>query len=260
MTLGPLMDLAFEIYADLRNVGPIRHLPALINAHCGTPRCGTPTGDRSNRLSGSHLPDSIYQERTRTPTSSSISISPRASFNLSRISDFQELNSTLKPNIQASHLPAELYLALLHLCIQMPVYRISGQVVTTIISDMTSSAGYPLHRIDYHLAAALQCYHDSWMVCSSSEEVAGEKKEKCVYREWMYQSDEYVNEYIQQSLKNESNPPPSEMTPATSDEKKTCNDNLYWNIWSENDTALKDIRYTPERAEMLWKHISQVLL
>ncbi|KAF9109908.1 hypothetical protein BGX27_007011 [Mortierella sp. AM989] len=273
MTLGPLVDLAFEIYADMRNVGPIRHLPLLV-----TLAPSSPTDGKAKRLSGG-----IQAIQTATPsengTTSTINISPRASFAAPSISVFQELNSSLKPNPQARRLPTDVYLALLHLCIQTPVFRISSQVVKTIMADMVSSTGRYLHRLDYHLAAALQCYHDSCMAHSLNIDDKAEQQENCIYYEWMYRSDEFVKEHIsaieQQTLNSED----SSTIEGCADEgskgleeshfsldggeqkdNETCNDGYYWDLWMDDDKALKDIQFSKTKASMLWKHIAQILL
>ncbi|KAF9349222.1 hypothetical protein BGX26_012437 [Mortierella sp. AD094] len=270
MTLGPLMDLAFEIYSDMRNVGPIRHLHSLITL---TP--SSPTGGKAHRLSGG-IPASTPSE---DGVSSTTTISPRASFAAPTRAIFQELSPTLKPNPQARRLPTDVYLALLHLCIQTPEPKISSQVVKTIMSDMTSSSGQQLHRLDCHLAATLQCYHDSWMVCSLDADNKTEQQGKCIYRDWMYQPEEFVRQHIaavEQISSGGVMPSTGESSTGEGlksleeshlsidgSEKKdneTCNDGFYWDLWTNGDTALKDIQFTKTKANMLWEHIAQTLL
>ncbi|KAI1319144.1 hypothetical protein EDD11_004787 [Mortierella claussenii] len=288
MTLGPLMDLAFEIYADMRNVGSIRHLPSLVILSPSSP-VGKTYRKNSNSFSGMALPAMTAASNTSSASStvdpseigtiSTISISPRASFTALTMPVFQELNPSLKPNLQARRLPTELYLALLHLCIQMPVYRISSQVVKTIVADMTMESGRQLHRLDHHLAAALQCFHDTWMVCprteSSNDGDDGVSK-KCVYFEWMYQSEAYVQEQIEASRRLSAVSSASSTTSNHAAEEihcegadvdaddqegeETCNDRLYWDLWSSEDMALKEIRFSTVKAKMLWKHVAQVLV
>ncbi|KAF9435494.1 hypothetical protein BGZ76_006179 [Entomortierella beljakovae] len=260
MTLGPLLDLAFEIFADLRNIGPIRHLPALVTL---TPN--SPTGSKSKRLSGGSQTTQVSAP-SEAGTASTVTISPRASFNVTNISVFQDLNPSLKPCSQVRHLPSEIYLALLHLCILTPIYRISSQVVRTIIADMTSSTGQPLYKMDLHLAAALQCYHDSWMTCPSSVEVEGEaENQKCHFYEWMYRSDESVNEQTLNDVGTNGGSKDLEDSVLSLDGEEqrsdeTCNSNLYWDMWTESDTALQDIKFSKDKADMLWKHIAWALL
>ncbi|KAF9169633.1 hypothetical protein BGX21_008019 [Mortierella sp. AD011] len=268
MTLGPLMDLAFEIYSDMRNVGPIRHLPSLITL---TP--SSPTGSKAHRLSGG-IPISTLPENGVSTT-----VSPRASFAAPTGAMFQELNPTLTPHPQARRLPTEVYLALLHLCILTPEPKISSQVVKTIMSDMTSSSGQRLHRLDCHLAAALQCYHDSWMVCSFDADNKTKQQGKCIFSDWMYQSEEFVRQHIAtveqipsngvMSFKSESSTGERSRSPEglhlsidRSEQKviETCNDGFYWDLWTDNDTTLKDIQFTKTKADMLWEHVAQALL
>ncbi|KAF8975046.1 hypothetical protein BGZ46_009481 [Entomortierella lignicola] len=286
MTLGPLMDLAFEVYADMRNVGPIRHLPSLITL---TPN--SPTGGKSKMLSGgvSTIQTSTLSESEPT---SAFTFSPRTSFSTSIISVFQELNPTLKPNSQARRLPTDIYLALLHLCI-LCILRIetpessnpsqtveiimTDKVVKTIMTDMTSSSGRQLHYVDHHLAAALQQYHDTRKTCCFDIEGKKERKEGYNYRNWMYQPDDAVKKYnttISQSLNNEApsaeesnterlenlEEPPILTDGVEQKESETCNDGLYWDLWSKEDTELRDIRFTKAKASILWEHIMQTLL
>ncbi|KAG0293162.1 hypothetical protein BGZ98_002305, partial [Dissophora globulifera] len=203
MTIGPLMDLAFEIYADMRNVGPIRHLPSLLTLAPTSPVA------KDKRLSSftPSISEAENDEFAEVPgnTSSPSTTTPRSSLSTVTMSIFQELNPTLKPNPQARHLPTELYLALIHLCIQVPVYRISSQVVQTIVADMRSESGRPLQPLDRHFAAALQCYHDSWMCIHEATETGTDGSDtrirhgKCDYFEWMYKSDEEIEEAITSS-------------------------------------------------------------
>ncbi|KAF9576147.1 hypothetical protein EC968_010270 [Mortierella alpina] len=205
ITIGPLMDLAFEIYADMRNVGPIRHLPRLSALTPLTPLPRTPKtpgfvhsssslseSNSSHSLGGSM---SMFFNLSNRPSSSSslttvdlsaygstntataasptttTATSSRGEKNASSVAPtvqvvLQDLNPTLEPNPQARRLPNELYLALLHLCIQVPLSGLSTsfKVVKTIVSDMMSTlAGQQPANLDSHLAAALQFYHDRWM-------------------------------------------------------------------------------------------------
>ncbi|ORZ11702.1 hypothetical protein BCR41DRAFT_356787 [Lobosporangium transversale] len=309
MTLESLVDLAFEIYADMRNVGPIRHLPHLTNLSPSSPMgksrksvsIGSPQIAAATSTSSS---TSSTIEPSDIGMTSTISISPRMSFAATSTCIFQELNPTLKPNPQARRLPTELYLALLHLCIHVSTYRISSQVVKTIVDDMTSSFGRQLYQLDYHLAAAMQCFHDSWMVCphrdscfedaeenlvrAACEGGRGQTPKKCIYYEWMYQSDEYVEESIntmkQSSALSAVSDASSVLSGVSSNTEVmgdvgklsledpysslnsdcsgagTCNDQFYWDMWSAEDKALKNIRFTTVKAKMLWKHVAQTLL
>ncbi|KAG0280551.1 hypothetical protein BGZ95_009674 [Linnemannia exigua] len=232
MTIGPLIDLAFEIYADMRNVGPIRHLPRLSALAPSTPAPKTPqtasqastmaAGSGGGSGSGSNM-SIFFQLSSRTPASTSAAVdlsacgvtapssavsavpssntamgssrtttlstialtSPSSSSSPSNSNNnntlpciLQDLNPTfLNPNIQARRLPSELYLALLHLCIQVPLsgVNVSSQVVKTIVADMISSRpGQQPANLDRHLAAALQFYHDRWMC--RTQELKGRKK------------------------------------------------------------------------------------
>ncbi|KAF9950842.1 hypothetical protein BGZ72_007559 [Mortierella alpina] len=205
MTIGPLMDLAFEIYADMRNVGPIRHLPRLSALAPLTPLPRTPktpgyvhqpssltesnvnpslSGSMSMFFNLSNRPSTLSSLTTvdlsacgTTDTTNGVSTATAAtttsSFKKTALPVapavqllLQDLNPTLQPNPQARRLPNELYLALLHLCIQVPLSGLSTsfKVVKTIVSDMMSTlAGQQPANLDSHLAAALQFYHDRWM-------------------------------------------------------------------------------------------------
>ncbi|KAF9971618.1 hypothetical protein BGZ65_010309, partial [Modicella reniformis] len=132
MTLGPLLDLAFEIYADLRNVGPIRHLPHLTTL--------VPTSPVSKNAKSPSPPMSAV-DPLDLGTTSTISISPRSSFTVLSMPVFQELNPTLRPNPQARRLPMNVYLALLHLCIHVPAFKVSSHVIKTIIDDIAADSG-----------------------------------------------------------------------------------------------------------------------
>ncbi|KAF9102386.1 hypothetical protein BGX29_004648 [Mortierella sp. GBA35] len=215
MTIGPLIDLAFEIYADMRNVWPIRHLPRLSALAPSTPVLKTPLTSQASA------------------TTANGSIGSRAQLNL-------------QANIQVRRLPSELYLALLHLCIQVPLsgVSVSSQVVKTIVADMISTKpGQQPANLDRHLAAALQYYHDQWMCltqelkgrrrCHSSgqrdaepgfdgcfgeleeretnteEEPEEEEKEEvekgeCIFRRWIYRSEEYVFKHMAASSSSAS--------------------------------------------------------
>lgn len=207
MTIGPLIDLVFEIYADMRNVGPIRHLPRLSAL---APSTSTPKTPQTAQAvtTGSNMGSSMsifFQLSSRTPASSSTTVdlsacgvtapfngvptanlanslttptttnSTTGSYPTSTTSSssshvlpcvLQDLNPTLHPTILARRLPTELYLALLHLCIQVPLSGVSAssQIVKTIVADMVSTKpGQQPANLDRHLAAALQVYHDRWM-------------------------------------------------------------------------------------------------
>ncbi|KAG0260447.1 hypothetical protein BG011_001883 [Mortierella polycephala] len=226
MTIGPLMDLAFEIYADMRNVGPIRNLPQLSVLASSTPVCMTPTTPAptgamslknvavSSLMSENSSIISIFSQLSNrlhpSPSSSALDLSAYGVASLSTtapstsiITDMvctsnpttttvavpsciippsvqhrhyvpkdhnvilRDLNPTLQPNLYTRRLPNELYLALLHLCIQVPLSGLeqSSRVLKTIVTDMmsTSPLGQQPANLDRHLAAALQVYHDRWM-------------------------------------------------------------------------------------------------
>ncbi|KAF9147852.1 hypothetical protein BG015_010437 [Linnemannia schmuckeri] len=210
MTIGPLIDLAFEIYADMRNVGPIRHLPRLSALAPSTPIPKTPQTAQAatGGSNGGSSMSIFFQLSSRAPTSVSTAVdlsacgvtapssgvptantanTPTTSTTKNSVSSItgsyasttssnssppsfpcvlQDLNLTLQPTIQARRLPTELYLALLHLCIQVPLsgVSVSSQVVKTIVADMVSTKpGQQPANLDRHLAAALQVYHDRWM-------------------------------------------------------------------------------------------------
>ncbi|KAI8597955.1 hypothetical protein EDD21DRAFT_356799 [Dissophora ornata] len=277
MTLGPLIDLAFEIYADMRNVGPIRHLSSLINLPPSSPRVkGHKTSASTSSIATACTTE--IADIGRTSTTSSVSVSTMLSF--------QDLNPTLKFNPQARHLPTEFYLALLHLCIQVPLFKISSQVVKTILEDMNSDSGRPLNRLDYHLAAALQFYHDTRLCPFETTEDAAEvtdsdvrQGKRCDYHEWMYQSDEALQEYIRTSsavsdaLANSSAGVDAESAteiiekegledshlPLDGGEQETCNGRFYWDLWSSDDTALTRVQYSRIKARMLVEHIMRAL-
>ncbi|KAG0245594.1 hypothetical protein B0O80DRAFT_528125 [Mortierella sp. GBAus27b] len=287
MTLGPLMDLAFEIYADMRNVGPIRHLPSLVSLAPTSPvskNCKSPS-PRASFTSSADDPVDLG-------TTSTISISPRSSFTVLAMPTFQDLNPTLHPNPQARRLPTELYLALLHLCIHVPTFKISSQVVRTIIHDTGSDSRRQRLYLDLHISAALQSYHDTWM-CSidaeSTEDLASLDLQRrcCDYRGWMYKSDEEVQKYITASKRVSSASVFSEASNSghsttdvgsaangltkeleslstleddQQDQGLTCNDQFYWDLWSNDDAALKNVQYSKTKARMLWDHVAQVLL
>ncbi|KAG0030129.1 hypothetical protein BGZ82_007581 [Podila clonocystis] len=255
MTLGPLMDLAFEIYADMRNVGSIRHLPSLINL---APTSPTGRSRRNSALFGSPAPvtqptpilasDSAEDSEDKASTASD---SPRPSFTAITIPAFQDLNPTLKPNSQAKRLPTEIYLALLHLCIQVPVLRMSSQVVKTILDDMKNSSGRQSSvNLDRHLAAALQQYHDTWL-CDV------ENKAACVYLQWMYKPETFVQEHGKDK-DGEFHEAKSEV-PLEGLEGIECNEQFYWDLWSAEDEQLKNVVFTQQRVDMLVKHIAALL-
>ncbi|KAK3807506.1 MAG: hypothetical protein J3R72DRAFT_464770 [Linnemannia gamsii] len=288
MTLGPLMDLAFEIYADMRNVGPIRHLPSLISLAPSSPTSKHSRQGSLSRISTSSSRSTTSQADAppENATSSTVSISPRSSFTVLSMPVFQELNSTLKANPQARRLAPELYLALLHLCIHVPVFRISSQVVKTIVNDMSAGSARQVPHLDLHLAAALQSYHDTWM-CS----VGGDHREddesdddKCNYYEWMYQSEEAFQDQLSkanrlstQSVMSMASVTSGSGVEAAVDELEkeleeaqlafgsgvngeTCNDQLYWDLWSMEDAALRSVEFSKKKAAMLWTHVSKALL
>jgi hypothetical protein len=289
MTLGPLMDLAFEIYADMRNVGPIRHLPALVSLAPTSPTSKHTRRSSLSRISinSSRSATSQAEAPSETATSSTVSISPRSSFTVLSMPVFQELNVTLKAHPQARRLAPELYLALLHLCIHVPVFRISSQVVKTIVSDMSAGSARQAPHLDLHLAAALQSYHDTWM-CSGGTTPHSEdlevSDEKCVYYEWMYQSEEAfqeqsskMNRLSTQSMMSMASATSGSGTEAAGDELEkeleeaqlafgsgvngeTCNDQLYWDLWSMEDAALQNVQFSKKKAVMLWTHVSKALL
>ncbi|KAF9137122.1 hypothetical protein BGX30_010536 [Mortierella sp. GBA39] len=290
MTLGPLMDLAFEIYADMRNVGPIRHLPSLVSLAPTSPTSKHSRQASLSRIStnSSRSATSQAEAPSETGTSSTVSISPRPSFTVLSMPVFQELNATLKANPQARRLAPELYLALLHLCIHVPVFRISSQVVKTIVNDMSAGSARQVPHLDLHLAAALQSYHDTWM-CSvgdtTHDEDYGPNDDKCDYHGWMYQSEEAFQDQlskinrlsIQSVMSMGSTTSSSGGVDAAVDElekeleeaqlafgsgmsRETCNDELYWDLWSMEDAALKSVQFSKKKAAMLWTHVSKVLL
>ncbi|ORY90608.1 hypothetical protein BCR41DRAFT_402636 [Lobosporangium transversale] len=216
MAFGPLIDLAFEIYADMRSVYSIRPLaqltsltpPLLLKTPNNQSRtCGQGTGhsDKANKLTISNTMSLFFQLSNRPPPAplSAVDlsaggaltslrfISPRLASSTiagwpvvdtenggetcqSTDTDvvgatpciLQELNPSLVPNPYARRLPSELYLALLHLCNQVPIsgLRQSITVVKTIVADMMmAKSGQQPANLDRHLAAALQFYHDQWM-------------------------------------------------------------------------------------------------
>jgi hypothetical protein len=199
---------------------------------------------------------------------------------------FQELNSTLKANPQARRLAPELYLALLHLCIHVPVFKISSQVVKTVVSDMSAGSARQVPHLDLHLAAALQSYHDTWMcsVGGTPQEDSDTDADMCNYYEWMYQSEEdfqdqlsKANRLSTQSVMSMASATSSGGVEVAADELEkeleeaqlafesglngeTCNDQLYWDLWSMEDAALKSVQFSKKKAAMLWTHVSKALL
>ncbi|KAG0204777.1 hypothetical protein BGX28_003394 [Mortierella sp. GBA30] len=270
MSIGPLIDLAFEIYADMRNVGPIRHLPRLSALEPSTPLSKTPktpglhnpslsnTGGDAESMGPSmsmffHLsgrPTASSSSLTRNGDLSACGIVTAGSGNSTSISNvimtrtasdttvhLQDLNPTLQPSQQARRLPSELYLALLHLCIQVPLsgLTITSRVVKTIVADtMSTKGGQQPANLDTHLAAALQFYHDRWMcrpqelkertpTCTRasvnncerelvSVEDQNSPSEGCIFHGWMYQPDDYI-------LKHTT---PSNATSANSSTNELC--------------------------------------
>ncbi|KAF9132700.1 hypothetical protein BGW39_011563 [Mortierella sp. 14UC] len=288
MTLGPLMDLAFEIYADMRNVGSIRHLPSLVNLTPTSPNSKHSRQGSLSRIStnSSRSATSQAEVPAETATSSTVPISPRSSFTVLSMPVFQELNPTLKANPQARRLAPELYLALLHLCIHVPVFRISSQVVKTIVSDMSAGSARQVPHLDLHLAAALQSYHDTWMcsVGGTHHEDSESDEDKCTYYEWMYQSEEdfqdqlsKANRLSTQSVMSMASATSGSGVEAAVDELEkeleeaqlafgsgvsgeTCNDQLYWDLWPMEDAALRSVQFSKKKAAMLWTHVSKALL
>jgi hypothetical protein len=109
----------------------------------------------------------------------------------------------------------------------------------------------------------------------------------CDYRGWMYKSDEEVQKHITASKRVSSASVFSEASNSghgaidvgsaangltreleslstleedQQDQGLTCNDQLYWDLWSNDDAALKNVQYSRTKARMLWDHIAQVLL
>ncbi|KAG0345271.1 hypothetical protein BG004_003825 [Podila humilis] len=256
MTLGPLMDLAFEIYADMRNVGSIRHLPSLLNLAPTSPTgrsrknsvmFGTSSPTSSAPIASSDT-SSTTTEEAEDKANSTNSVSPRQSFTALAMAVFQDLNPSLKPNAQAKRLPSEIYLALVHLCIQVPVFRMSSQVVKTILDDMNTSTGRQSScHLDRHLAAALQQYHDTWM-CEETE-----TKTSCVYQRWMYRPESFVEEHVERHSEEDA---VSIDVPLEGVADMVCNDEMYWDLWSADDVPLKDMIFTQQRVDMLAKHIA----
>ncbi|KAF9931607.1 hypothetical protein FBU30_009880 [Linnemannia zychae] len=289
MTLGPLIDLAFEIYADMRNVGPIRHLPSLVSLTPTSPINRHSRQGSLSRVSFNSSRSAVSQADipSESTANSTVSISPRSSFTVLSMPVFQEVNPTLKANPQARRLAPELYLALLHFCIHVPVFRISSQVVKTIVHDMSAGSARQVPHLDIHLAAALQCYHDTWM-CSTggihNEAHEHNSMERCDYHEWMYQSEETFQEHLSktnrlstQSMMSMASGTSGEGIEGVADELEkdleeaqlafgsgvkgeTCNDQLYWDLWSMDDDALKNVQFSKKKAAMLWTHVSKVLL
>ncbi|KAI1298995.1 hypothetical protein EDD11_006576 [Mortierella claussenii] len=268
MDIGPLIDLAFEIYADMRNLGPIRLLPHLSasttskNMH-GTSRTPGDHTDHSmgtfshsdGRSSSSNSLSMFFRLSNRPPISSSSTVSlstygsfpshsptslsfPVHAFSVSTATiplspadamaamatttlscTLQDLNPTLCPNPQARRLPNEIYLALLHLCLNAGISGLekSRKVVKTIVADMmTTYSGQQPANLDRHLAAALQMFHDQWLCRpqelkgrgvgdsedrSTAERQApkgmqGAEEGTCVFHGWMYRSEEYDLGYM----------------------------------------------------------------
>ncbi|KAG0026207.1 hypothetical protein BGZ81_006552 [Podila clonocystis] len=207
--LGLLFDMAFEIYADMRNLGPIRHLPQLVALAPQTPMAKTPVAHQAS--------SSFF---SRSSSTSTIAASTTRTVDLdTQPVILQELNPTLAPNPQARRLPSELYLALLHLCIQVPDKTLSLHVVKTIVADMMTSVGQQACDLDRHLAAALQMYHDRCMCLpvpavlkrrfekdpvEEEEEAPSAPDTGCIFREWMYRSEEYIQGHVTSSSSSSS--------------------------------------------------------
>lgn len=168
---------------------------------------------------------------------------------------FQDLNPNLKPNPQAKRLPTEIYLALLHLCIQVPVFQMSSQVVKTVLDDMKSSnTRQSTVNLDRHFGVALQQYHDAWM-CADAE-----NKSTCVYQRWMYKPETFIQEHCEVDSKEEDVQEATSEVPLEGLEDAGCNEQFYWDLWSTEDTQLKDVIFTQQRVDMLVKHIGATLL
>ncbi|KAK3821232.1 MAG: hypothetical protein J3Q66DRAFT_426228 [Benniella sp.] len=157
MTIGPLIDLAFEIYADMRNVGPIRNLPHLCTKLTANKTSSSHGHNFSNGSTGSL---SLFSHSSiRLLASSSLPLVDLSACGSNFLSAeslaapsaamidsdtcviFQPLNPTLSPTLPGRRLPNELYLALLHLCTQVPLSGIqrSTQVVKIIVADMMAT-------------------------------------------------------------------------------------------------------------------------
>ncbi|KAG0046956.1 hypothetical protein BGZ83_007886 [Gryganskiella cystojenkinii] len=267
ITLGPIIDLAFEIYADMRQVGPIRHLPSLLTLAPSSPSKGSQKGSETPprvSLAESRRSDVLDNKVPSTEISrkSSVSVSSRSSIGDLSMPVFQDLNPTLKPNPQAKSLPVQLYLGWLHLCIQVPVFRLSSMVVKTIVADLhQSEAGAKAIRQDNHLAVALQSYHDTWM-CSQVSLTAEEESSttSCVFFESMYKPLDPNESQSEEPLLKENEIEVAVDGEAGSAVSSSCNENLHWDLWSDSDPALKDVQFTPQRATKLWDHVAQALL
>ena len=143
MSIGPLLDLVFEIFADMRNTGSIRSLPQLCALASSTPLTKTPrTPSSSTATSTGAAPVSanaksndgmsmFFQLSSRSRTASTISATTADLSDCGQESAegedaeyscvLQDLNPTFSQSVgQARRLPNEIYLALLHLCIQVP--------------------------------------------------------------------------------------------------------------------------------------------
>ncbi|KAF9978051.1 hypothetical protein BGZ73_003978 [Actinomortierella ambigua] len=263
MSIGPLLDLAFEIYADLRDTGAIRPLswissPSVPGITPNTPAVRTPQGNLAlffNPSSSSSATDptantegaaatTSTSDLDNAPAVTTASVSPRASLSGAPVPVFQELSPLLVPSAHARVLPNELYLALLQLCIQVPVWEISSKVVQTIVSDIKLGMSRDDDSklvVDKDMAAALQCFHDTWMctVPGSDEE----KSRQCSFQAWMYRDDEAA----QQGQEVDGSEVPS------------CNEHEYWNLWSKQDSRLTRLVYSPSRVSVLVEHVEQTL-
>ncbi|OAQ35096.1 hypothetical protein K457DRAFT_132965 [Linnemannia elongata AG-77] len=153
---------------------------------------------------------------------------------------------------------------------------------------MSAGSARQVLHLDLHLAAALQSYHDTWMCTvggATHDEDHGPDDDNCDYYEWMYQSEEAFQDQLSK-ISRLSNQSVMSMTSATSGsgsvdavvdelEKEleearlafgssmsgeTCNDELYWDLWSMEDAALKSVQFSNKKAAMLWTHVSKVLL
>ncbi|KAF9158119.1 hypothetical protein DFQ26_007957 [Actinomortierella ambigua] len=279
MSIGPLLDLAFEIYADLRDTGAIRPLswvssPSAPGSTPNTPAVRTPQGhlalffnpsSSSSTLAAAEADPPVANteggsaatsaaDLTNTSAITTSSASPRASLSGALVPVFQELSPLLEPSSHARILPNEIYLALLHLCIQVPVWEISSEVVRTIVADLKlgmAREGDSKLVVDGDIAAALQCYHDTWMCAAAvtpeqqQQQASGEVEEggkQCSFRAWMYR-----NDGVQQGQALDDSEVPS------------YNEHEYWNLWSKHDGRLTQLVYSPGRVSALLEHVEQVL-
>ncbi|GJJ75338.1 hypothetical protein EMPS_07696 [Entomortierella parvispora] len=164
MSIGPLLDMVFEIFADMRNTGPIRILPQLcalapLTPGVKTPR--TPTSSAATSVGGpggmSSTPKTndgmsmffqlSYRSRTVSTLSATTVDLSACGQDTSKEGEgtghpciLQDLNPALsQPVGQARRLPNEIYLALLHLCIQVPCPYYSTSKSSTAATMATVS-------------------------------------------------------------------------------------------------------------------------